>query len=265
MDCPASQTRLFWEVRADLWTDLASDDGSPYSRRSRLVAELVGQYLPRGTVLDVGCGVGLLACELLRAGYDAYGSDLAGSMVERARARAAGLGYDGEERFRRSSPSRLPFARTFDAITAIGVFPYVRDCGEFLRLLGRHLAPGGILIATSLNRRGLNTWVLLLRHLARLRPGEEWREVWRNLWRTGLWSGGYLDGPLGRQCPDAPSFDRLLAAGGYSPLERIDLYNVLEAWLDARARRRRAVGRWLARRAGWTHLVVARRADGGAL
>lgn len=261
-----SQSRLFWEARADLWTDMTRDESSSYVRRTRLVAELVRGHLhlPAGAVLDVGCGVGLLACELLGSGYEAYGSDIASSMVQRARERAEALGHRGRPRFRVCSESSLPFDRTFDAITAIGVFPYVQDAADFLALLSRHLVPGGILIASSLNRRGLYTYALLVRHLARLRPDAEWWAVWRNLWRTGLWSGGYLDGPIGRRCLDAASFDRLLEEGGYGLVERIDLYHLesgLGDRLDAGPRQRSALGRGLARRAGWTHLVVARKRD----
>jgi SAM-dependent methyltransferase len=262
MTSRTSQSRLFWEARADLWTQMTGDEGSSFVRRTRLVAELVRAHLPRGAVLDVGCGVGLLACELLASGYDAYGSDIASSMVQRARERAESLDHSGQPRFRVCSESSLPFDRTFDAVTAIGVFPYVRDAAEFLELLSRHLVPGGILIASSINRRGLYTYALLARHLARLRPGSGWWAVWRNLWSTGLWSGGYLDGPIGRQCRNASSFDRLLEEGGYGLLERIDLYHLqggLGDWLDAGPRQRSALGRGLARRSGWTHLVVARR------
>jgi SAM-dependent methyltransferase len=257
-----SETRLFWEARADLWAALADDADSFYARRTRVVVNLLRQFVPKGAVLDVGCGVGLLVAELLSSGYDAYGTDLADSMVQRARERTPAPRPEIASRFRTCLSSRLPFSQQFDAVTAIGVFPYVRDWARFLELLSRRLAPGGILVASCINRRGLYTFILLFQQLIRFRRTPGWRSVCRNLWSTGLWSGGFLDGPLGRQCTDPRAFERLLLERGYSVLAGVDLYH-LGRWLDVSPQHRGFIGRRLARRAGWTHLVVARKDGAG--
>lgn len=252
-------TRLFWEARADLWCHLV-DSGSALNRPGYLAAQLVHDYLPKGAaVLDVGCGVGLLVSELLAAGHDAYGCDIALAMVRRARERAGLRGLDARQRFRPCSASRLPFERTFDAVTALGVLEYTRDWDEFLRLLSRHLAPDGTLIASCINPRSLSTYGQIAGHLARFRRGPDWPAVWRNLWRTGLWSGGCLEAPAGRRPAGPARFERLLREHGYTLLERLDLYHLGWRWPDAGPRRRRALGRVLARACGWIHLVVARR------
>ncbi|HUB93968.1 MAG TPA: class I SAM-dependent methyltransferase, partial [Verrucomicrobiae bacterium] len=43
------------------------------------------QFLPKGRVLEVGCGGGRDAAELLRLGYEYYGTDASKGMVEAAR------------------------------------------------------------------------------------------------------------------------------------------------------------------------------------
>ena len=44
--------------------------------------------IEQGLVVDLGCGTGLLARELIDAGYDVLGIDISGEMIELARGRA---------------------------------------------------------------------------------------------------------------------------------------------------------------------------------
>ena len=44
--------------------------------------DLIGQYLPSGTILDVGCGTGRLAARLMEYGYSAVGLDASIGMLE---------------------------------------------------------------------------------------------------------------------------------------------------------------------------------------
>ncbi len=74
------------------------------------------------SVLDVGCGVGVMASELLDRGYDAYGADLAGVVPHWAQ---QGLPRD---RFIVTDPAdfRLPFADdSFDFVFSFGVIEHV--------------------------------------------------------------------------------------------------------------------------------------------
>jgi SAM-dependent methyltransferase len=53
-----------------------------------LLAELARRKLPRKTIVDLGCGPGLLASAVGRAGYPVYGVDLSPDMLALARVRA---------------------------------------------------------------------------------------------------------------------------------------------------------------------------------
>ena len=100
-----------------------------------------------GLVVDLGCGIGLWARELVDAGYSVYGVDLSAAMLRIARQRVP------EARLQKGSflAADLP---PCDAVTAIGeCFNYLFDPVNKLQALvgffGRvyqALRPGGILI-----------------------------------------------------------------------------------------------------------------------
>jgi SAM-dependent methyltransferase len=103
--------------------------------------------IPDGIVVDLGCGSGLWARELLRAGYGVFGIDISGALVEIAREKAPGA------EFRVGSPFEAP-TPPCDAVTAVGeVLNYLFDPeneergleGVFGRVYGA-LRPGGVFV-----------------------------------------------------------------------------------------------------------------------
>jgi len=112
---------------------------------------------PPARILDVGCGTGLLACEFATRGYDVTGADPAAAMLATARGRPGG----GQVRWIQASAAGLdtgmgPDAGPgFDLIIMTGhVFQLLladRDVRAALRVLARHLAPGGRLAFETRN------------------------------------------------------------------------------------------------------------------
>lgn len=116
-------------------------------------------------VLDVGCGAGLLSEPLARAGARVTGLDSAGRSiaVAQAHAAAAGLRLD----YRCGEPQRcLAAGEQFDLILLLEVVEHVQDMRAFVAGVAAHLAPGGLLIASTLNR----TWRSFLLAIV----GAEW-------------------------------------------------------------------------------------------
>lgn len=241
----------FWEERAEAWAAMAEDKQSFYTMRSCLVADLVTRHLASGTILDVGCGPGILTRELLRRGFDAYGADIAQAMVDAARA-ANGDVY----RFRRSDGGTIPFDGTFNAITAVGVFPYARDYARLAADIRAHLRDGGIVVASCANSHSIYTASEVCKRLA---PGRGTRTVLANLLHTGVWSGGFVDARDRRQAYTPSAFDRVLRAEGLARVHSISLYN----WstFDASPLQRGPIARALARLLGWTYIGVYRAAN----
>lgn len=100
-----------------------------------------------GLVVDLGCGSGILAAELLRAGYKAVGVDISAAMLRIARSRAP------EARFVKASLMDFEIPRC-DAVTAIGeVVCYAldprasrRQLGALFRRVYAALRPGGVFL-----------------------------------------------------------------------------------------------------------------------
>lgn len=118
-----------------------------------LILELVGRPAG-GRVLDVGCGDGLLAAALARAGAVVTGIDSNINMLVagRARAQREGLGLG----FGQADVRRLPFGdATFDVVIAITVLCFVRDAERAMREMARVLKPGGAIVVGELGRWNL--------------------------------------------------------------------------------------------------------------
>jgi SAM-dependent methyltransferase len=238
---------VFWNAQAAAWSAMADDDLSFYTMRTRWIADLVERHAASGSVLDLGCGPGLLTREFLRRGYDAYGADIAPAMIEAARA-------DGDPtRFRVSADGTIPFARSFDTITAVGVFPYARDYGRLAADIRAHVISGGIVAASCTKAGSLYTVSEVCRRLV---PGRSSLAVVRNLIRTGLWSAGFVDRRSSRQSYTPSSFDAVLRSAGLERIDSLSLYN----WsaFDARPFKRGRVARCVARFLAWTYVGVYR-------
>lgn len=101
-------------------------------------------------LLDIGCGAGLLAEPLARLGFAVTGIDLAEEniAVARTHAEAGGLTID----YRATPIESLPAEGQFDAIALLEVVEHVPDVAAFVREAALRLRPGGMLIASTLNR-----------------------------------------------------------------------------------------------------------------
>jgi 2-polyprenyl-6-hydroxyphenyl methylase/3-demethylubiquinone-9 3-methyltransferase len=106
---------------------------------------LLAHVDPRMRVLDVGCGEGVFAAELARAGAQVVGIDAAEEPLRRARARHPELDLrlvDGEGEW------PLPDAG-FDVVWAGEVIEHVADTAAWLSEVRRVLRSGGALLLST--------------------------------------------------------------------------------------------------------------------
>lgn len=103
------------------------------------------------TILDIGCGAGLLAEPLSRLGAVVTGLDPAPSAISAARAHAEATGADLAYRAGTVEELAAQGAK-FDAVLAMEVVEHVEDVAGFVASAASLVAPGGVLCLSTLNR-----------------------------------------------------------------------------------------------------------------
>jgi 2-polyprenyl-6-hydroxyphenyl methylase / 3-demethylubiquinone-9 3-methyltransferase len=104
-------------------------------------------------ILDVGCGGGLLSEPLARLGAQVVGVDASPGNVAAARlhAQSEGVAVD----YRLGEPTQvLAPGETFDVVLALEVVEHVSDVTAFVDTVAGSVAPGGLLMASTIDR----TW-----------------------------------------------------------------------------------------------------------
>jgi 2-polyprenyl-6-hydroxyphenyl methylase/3-demethylubiquinone-9 3-methyltransferase len=118
--------------------------------RARFVAERAS--LTGARVLDVGCGGGLLAEALARAGAKVTAIDLAPGMIEVARLHAMEQKLDIDYRVVAAEAVAAAEPGGFDVVTSMEMLEHVPDPARMVATLGKLVRPGGALFVSTLNR-----------------------------------------------------------------------------------------------------------------
>lgn len=111
--------------------------------RSFLVSRIDAR--PEDTILDVACGTGAVALELVRRyGCTVVGVDQSPEMLAEARRRIEGAAQSRRVAVRRARAEELPFDdAVFDGLAFTYLLRYVVDPAATLRELARVVRPGG--------------------------------------------------------------------------------------------------------------------------
>ena len=110
------------------------------------------------SVLDVGCGAGLLCEPLARMGGAVTGVDAAPENIEVAALHAAGSGLEIDYRAGELAAQRLG---KFDVVVSLEVIEHVADPVAFLAQLTMRLKPDGLLLLSTPNRTAASKLLLV--------------------------------------------------------------------------------------------------------
>ncbi len=129
-------------------------------------------------LLDIGCGGGLIAEPLARLGFSVTGIDASDKNIGVAKLHAEKSSL--EIRYDCKTPEQLlEIPQRYDVVLALEVVEHVADVDVFLHAAGQLVAPGGALIAATLNRT--------LKSLAMAKIGAEyvlrWLPIGTHDWR----------------------------------------------------------------------------------
>lgn len=148
---PVSERWTEWRAQIDLdeyhtrWTRRAERGIDTHGE-----ADLIESYRP-SSVLDAGCGMGRVAMELARRGFDVEGVDLDPDLLAFARVDAPHL------RWVVGDLATVQLGRRYSLVAMPGnvmIFCRPSDRAPIVANLANHLEPGGLLVAGySLERR----------------------------------------------------------------------------------------------------------------
>jgi 2-polyprenyl-6-hydroxyphenyl methylase/3-demethylubiquinone-9 3-methyltransferase len=103
------------------------------------------------TVLDIGCGAGIVSEPLARMGAAVTGIDPAPDVIAAAKAHAAESGLAIDYRAATVEEIVAGGAR-FDIVTALEVVEHVTDVSAFVAAAANAVKPGGLLVLSTINR-----------------------------------------------------------------------------------------------------------------
>lgn len=155
---PTIDNTIYDRVHATWWDEdgfMALLRTSFNPPRSAYFREVLGERLglqPQGlSVLDVGCGGGLLSEEFAALGCAVTGVDRSAPTVAAAREHAQRMGFDID--YREGSAESLPFpARQFDVVCCCDVLEHVDDPDAVVAEIARVVKPGGVFLFDTINR-----------------------------------------------------------------------------------------------------------------
>ncbi len=122
------------------------------------ISTYIMSVLPKGGILlDIGCGTGLFVERYINAGGSAIGLDISSNMIQKARRRCMACDYT------LGTGEKIPFCdNSFDAVSSLLVFSYVKNPETMLNEAYRVLKPGGKIAICTLGKKLLTRGILAI-------------------------------------------------------------------------------------------------------
>jgi len=142
-----------FDALADTWWDPSGDSGPLHAinpLRLNYIDELVS--LPGKTVVDVGCGGGLLSEGMALRGANVTGIDMGEGPIRVARAHAKQTGVEVEYLHTAAETLAAERAGQYDVVTCLEMLEHVPDPASVVRACATLVKPNGHVIFSTINR-----------------------------------------------------------------------------------------------------------------
>jgi len=154
----------WWDPEGPFWPLHALNRFRTDYIRRRLVAHFgaAGDEQPLAglTVLDIGCGGGLLSEAMARLGARVHGIDVGERNIAVAQAHAAGSGLDITYEAV-AAETLAERGQLYDVVLNMEVVEHVADLSGFLAACTALVRPGGVMVVATINRTPL-AWLVAI-------------------------------------------------------------------------------------------------------
>jgi len=173
----AEEIEKFSRVAATWWNETGTYKLLHQLNPVRLtfIRETLAQHFSRPlqdlTILDIGCGGGLVCEPLTRLGAQVTGIDASAESIAVARAHAATMELTIDYQHT-TAETLAETGKRYDVVLALEIVEHVADVPEFLKTCCTLIKPGGILILSTLNRtlKSLGLAIVMAEYVLRWVP-----------------------------------------------------------------------------------------------
>ncbi len=113
------------------------------------------------TILDVGCGGGILAESMVRAGAVVTGIDLAKDSLDVAKLHGLESGISADYQLISAEDYADKFPQSADIVTCLEMLEHVPDPESVVRACAKIVKPGGKVFFSTINRN-MKSWVMAI-------------------------------------------------------------------------------------------------------
>jgi ubiquinone/menaquinone biosynthesis C-methylase UbiE len=154
------KVREHYDTIADVY-DNHYDRKRGQSYHSHISDFVIGSLPGQGSILDIGCGTGLFVRRYEETGGHATGIDISRRMIQKARRRCP----DAE--FVVGTGEVIPFAdNSFDGVSSLLVFTYLKHPDQMLSESFRVIRPGGSIAICTLGKKLLTRGIPAIYHIS---------------------------------------------------------------------------------------------------